>query len=222
MRLLFNDTESRLSQIVSLLGSPSARSRSGALLAQLEARLAAALDDERAVTRVALRELPAEALLRADATQPEVALAVAAVQRARLVLVATPIYKAAYSGLLKTFLDLLPPDALRGKTVVPLATGGSAAHLLALEYALKPVLAALGARDIRDAVYATDAQLPPDGSGYLPVAELQARLDRSLGDLLGPGIAHPLPARPTAHPALAAPSRRERAEAAHAELRCPA
>lgn len=211
-----------MSTILSLLGSPSARSRSGALLAQLEARLAAALDDGHAVTRLALRELPADALLRGDAGQRDVAAAVAALQQAQLVLVATPIYKAAYSGLLKTFLDLLPPDALRGKTVVPLATGGSAAHLLALEYALKPVLAALGARDIRDAIYATDAQLPPDGSGYQPVAELQARLDRSLGDLLGPGIAHPLPTRPAAHPAAAAPSRRIATPPALAEQRCPA
>lgn len=202
-----------MSTILSLLGSPSARSRSGALLAQLEARLAAALDDERAVTRLALRELPADALLHGDAGQRDIAAAVAALQQARLVLVATPIYKAAYSGLLKTFLDLLPLDALRGKTVVPLATGGSAAHLLALEYALKPVLAALGARDIRDAIYATDAQLPPDGNGYAPVPELQFRLDRSLGDLLGPGVAHPLPVRAPARPVAALP---------RVEARCPA
>ncbi|WP_295641541.1 NADPH-dependent FMN reductase [uncultured Methylibium sp.] len=202
-----------MSTILSLLGSPSARSRSGALLAQLEARLAAALDDERAVTRLALRELPADALLHGDAGQRDIAAAVVALQQARLVLVATPIYKAAYSGLLKTFLDLLPQDALRGKTVVPLATGGSAAHLLALDYALKPVLAALGARDIRDAIYATDAQLPPDGNGYAPVAELQFRLDRSLGDLLGPGVAHPLPARAPARTVVALP---------RAEARCPA
>ena len=57
-----------------------------------------------------------------------------------MVIVATPIYKAAYSGLLKVFLDLLPAEALRGKTVLPLASGGSVAHLLALDYALKPVL----------------------------------------------------------------------------------
>lgn len=202
-----------MSAIVSLLGSPSARSRSGALLAQLEARLALALDDEAAVRRVSLRELPAAALLGGDAAHAALAEAVAAVARARVLLVATPIYKAAYSGLLKVFLDLLPQDALRGKTVLPLATGGSAAHLLALDYALKPVLAALGARDIRDAIYATDAQLPPDASGYAPVHELQQRLDRALGDLLGPGPGQPLlrPARPW--PAAAAPIE---------AVRCPA
>lgn len=60
--------------------------------------------------------------------------------------VATPIYQAAYSGLLKTFLDLLPQHAFAGKPVLPLATGGSPAHVLALDYALRPVLTALGAQ----------------------------------------------------------------------------
>lgn len=175
-----------MSLVLGLLGSPSIRSRSAALLGQLEQRLAAALGGTQAVARLALRELPSEALLRGDASERAIAGAIAAVAEAPLLLVATPIYKAAYSGLLKSFLDLLPQDALRGKTVVPLATGGSAAHLLALDYALKPVLGALGARDIRDAVYATDAQLPADGQGHLPVTELALRLDRVAADLLQP------------------------------------
>lgn len=182
-----------MSQVLGLLGSPSKLSRSGSLLAQLEARLAAALDDD-AVSRLALRELPPAALLAGDAAEPAIAAAVAAVREARLLLVATPIYKAAYSGLLKSFLDLLPPDALRGKTMVPLATGGSIAHLLALDYALKPVLAALGARDIRDAVFAADAELPLEAAGHVPGAALHARLDRLSADLLGPGPATPLTA----------------------------
>lgn len=175
-----------MSTVLSLLGSPSIRSRSAALLGELERRLAAGAGGPRAVTRLALRELPAEPLLRGDASERGIAAAVGAVAEAQLLLVATPIYKAAYSGLLKAFLDLLPQDALRGKTVVPLATGGSAAHLLALDYALKPVLAALGARDIRDAVYASDAQLPPDAGGHVPVAELRERLDQVADDLLQP------------------------------------
>ncbi|GAA2254092.1 hypothetical protein GCM10010430_42290 [Kitasatospora cystarginea] len=52
----------------------------------------------------------------------------------------------AYSGLLKTLLDVLPQYALAGKTVLPLATGGSTAHVLAVDYALRPVLASMGGR----------------------------------------------------------------------------
>lgn len=176
-------------QLVALSGSPSARSRSAWLLQLAQTRLEAQL---RQATTIALRELPPQALLAGDALQPEVDAAVQALLRADVVLVATPIYKAAYSGLLKSFLDLLPADALRGRTVLPLATGGSPAHMLALDYALKPVLGALGARDILDGVFAADAQLPPhEAGGFVPEAGLVQRLDRALQPLF---VRRPAPA----------------------------
>jgi len=52
------------------------------------------------------------------------------VAAADVVVVAVPVYKAAYSGLRKVFLDLLPQTALKGKTVLPLGTGGSPHHML--------------------------------------------------------------------------------------------
>ncbi|WP_372430482.1 NAD(P)H-dependent oxidoreductase [Janibacter melonis] len=55
--------------------------------------------------------------------------------------------------MLKTFLDLLPQDALRGKVVLPVATGGSPAHVLSVDYALRPVLASLA-----------PSAITPDGS----------------------------------------------------------
>jgi SsuE family FMN reductase len=70
------------------------------------------------------------------------------IEAAAALIVSTPIYKAAYTGALKALLDILPPAALDGKVVLPIATGGSFAHLLAIEYALKPVLSALGATDL--------------------------------------------------------------------------
>jgi len=72
--------------------------------------------------------------------------AIGQVAQANVVILATPVYKAANSGLLKVFLDVLPQDALRGKTVLPLATGGSADHMLAVDYALRPVLQSLAPR----------------------------------------------------------------------------
>jgi FMN reductase len=173
--------------IVALSGSPSANSRSAALLRHALARLA----DGPARAEIVLRELPPAALVQAESGHPAIRDACEQVAAARLVIVATPIYKAAYSGLLKTFLDLLPQDALRSKTVLPLATGGSPAHLLALDYALKPVLAALGARHVLDAVFASEAQLAPVPGGYAVHDELAARVDRALAD--GP---YPLRAEP--------------------------
>ena len=165
--------------VVALAGSPSAPSRSTALL-----RLALSRFDEGvARTEIALRDLPPAALLRADVDDPAIRRAREQLAAARVVVIATPIYKASYSGLLKTFLDLLAQDALRGKTVLALGTGGSAAHLLALDYALKPVLAALGARHILDAVYATDAQFTPHAiHGHVAHDDVVRRIDRALAE----------------------------------------
>jgi hypothetical protein len=58
------------------------------------------------------------------------------------------VYKASFSGALKTLLDLFPERALEGKVVLPFATGGTIAHMLAVDYALKPVLSALKAQEI--------------------------------------------------------------------------
>jgi FMN reductase len=167
--------------VVSLSGSPSLRSRSAWLLDWALERLAA---HSLGSGVLSLRDLPPAALLGADTQHPAVRSALESVARADVVLVGTPIYKAAYSGLLKTFLDLLPQDGLRGKTVLPLATGGSPAHVLAIDYALKPVLYALGARQLLDGVFVTDAQMPSiDSVGYLPDAQVIERLDRALAPL---------------------------------------
>lgn len=169
-------------QLVALSGSPSARSRSAWLLQLAQTRLEAVV---RQASTLPLRELPAQALLAADVQHPAIQAALRSVAQAGVVLVATPIYKAAYSGLLKTFLDLLPAEALRDKIVLPLATGGSSAHLLALDYALKQVLCALGARSILDSVFAADAQLVAhEAGGFVPDAVLLQRLDRALAPLL--------------------------------------
>jgi FMN reductase len=180
--------------IVALAGSPSANSRSTALLRHVLDRFA----ESEPRHEIVLRDLPPAALVRADVDDPAIRRAREQVAAARLVVVATPIYKASYSGLLKSFLDLLPEDALRGKTVLALATGGSAAHLLALDYTLKPVLAALGARHILDAIYAVDAQFAPHAvHGHVAHDDVTRRIERALADA-------PLPLRSTSPLALVA------------------
>jgi FMN reductase len=144
-------------QILLLGGSPSAPSTTWRLLQLVGERLASL--GHRTVA-LQVRELPAQALLRADLSDPAIAEAAALVAAADAVVVGTPVYKASFSGVLKTFLDLLPQDGLAGKLVLPLATGGSQSHMLAIDYALRPVLASLGPRQILPAVYATSEQLP--------------------------------------------------------------
>lgn len=168
--------------VLLLAGSPSERSRSAALLDAVSARLRAA---GATVERLQIRDLSPQALLLADTGNRSVSAAVAQVARASALVVATPVYKAAYSGVLKVFLDLLPQSALKDKTVLPLATGGSPHHMLALDYALRPVLQSLAARHILPGIYATDAQatLTPEGA-YDLHPDIELRLDEAVTALL--------------------------------------
>ena len=141
-----------------------------------------------------MRDLPAAAVLLADWSDERLAHAIQQVKQAQYIVVATPIYKAAYSGILKAFLDLLPQDALRDKTVLPLATGGSPLHMLALDYALRPVLQSMAPRHVLQGVYATDTQLSKlTLGGYEVAPDILERLHEAVQALV--------PAAPAAAPA---------------------
>lgn len=168
--------------ILFLSGSPSATSRSAHLLAEVRRRLDARDEDS---AWVAIRDLPADALVLAQAQHPAIQAAIAEVERAHAVVIASPIYKAAYSGLLKLFLDLLPQKALEGKLVLPVSTAGSALHVLALDFTIRPVLAALGVREVIPPVSALDSQVEVQLDGSVRFDRLiQTRLDDTLNLLL--------------------------------------
>jgi FMN reductase len=146
--------------VLLLGGSPSAPSTTWRLQQLVGERLA--LLGYRTVA-LQVRELSPQALLRADLKDPAIRDAAALVADADAVVIATPVYKASFTGL-------LPQDGLAGKLVLPLATGGSQSHMLALDYALRPVLASLAPRHILPSIYATSEQLPWDPElGLRPV-----------------------------------------------------
>ncbi|MDQ0808649.1 FMN reductase [Streptomyces sp. B3I7] len=145
-----------MSHVLVISGSPSAASRTEAVGDHVARRLA---DDEWHAHHLKVRTLPAEPLVNADTTHPAIAEALAQVSRADGIVLATPTYKASFSGLLKTFLDLLPRYGFRHKVVLPLATGGSVAHVLVLDYALRPVVHALGARHVVQSLFLLDEHL---------------------------------------------------------------
>ncbi|MFF0222950.1 NADPH-dependent FMN reductase [Streptomyces sp. NPDC004629] len=160
-----------MATVLSVSGSPSASSRTGRLLRHLDQRLIAHGHE---VIPLDVRTLPAEALLGADLRHPAVAAATGLFARVDGVVVGTPVYKAAYSGVLKAFLDLLPQYALAGKTVLPLATGGTTAHVLAIDYALRPVLTSMGADHIVQGWFTLDKDITVHEDGSLTVAPAAA------------------------------------------------
>jgi FMN reductase len=75
------------------------------------------------------------------------------VQGAHVVVVASPTFKASYTGVLKLFLDQVPTDGLAGVAAVPVMMGAGPGHALAPELLLKPVLVELGATCPTRALY---------------------------------------------------------------------
>jgi FMN reductase len=90
----------------------------------------------------------------------ELAGPLGAVRGARLLIVASPTYKATYTGLLKAFFDLLPGPALAGVAAVPVMTAGGARHALAADVHLRPLLLELGAHTPTPALVVLEEELP--------------------------------------------------------------
>ncbi|MFJ3948365.1 CE1759 family FMN reductase [Streptomyces griseoaurantiacus] len=108
---------------------------------------------------------------------PSLAAALRAVTEADALIVVTPVFSASYSGLFKSFFDVMEKDALAGTPVLIGATGGSARHSLVLEHAMRPLFAYLRAVVVPTAVYAASEDWGADG--------LAERIERAAGELAG-------------------------------------
>lgn len=128
------------------------------------------------------------ALLGADRT-PALAAAVASVQGADALVVVTPTINASFSGLLKSFLDVVPPDALRSVPTTIAATGGTQRHTLVLDQAVRPMLGYQRAIVLPSCLYVT----ADEWDGPRPSATLAARIGAA-----GAELAAFTPVRPVA------------------------
>ncbi|WP_223291246.1 FMN reductase [Streptomyces avicenniae] len=97
------------------------------------------------------------------------------------VIAVTPVFAASYSGLFKSFFDLIEPDALAGKPVLMGATGGTARHSLVLDHAMRPLFSYLHATAVPTAVYAASEDW--GGTGDPRTETLPRRVDRAAREL---------------------------------------
>ncbi|QFY07407.1 NADPH-dependent oxidoreductase [Nonomuraea phyllanthi] len=98
--------------------------------------------------------------LLAPGTHADLQEALDLVAGAAVLVVASPTYKGTYTGLLKAFLDRLPPGALAGRAALPLLVMGDARHALAVEVHLRPLLVELGAAVPTPGLALLESQLP--------------------------------------------------------------
>ncbi|MCW2764856.1 MAG: hypothetical protein JWO11_815 [Nocardioides sp.] len=108
----------------------------------------------------------------------ELADAIDEVRRADGLIVVTPVFSASYSGLFKTFVDVLELGLLDGKPVLIAATAGTARHSLVLDYALRPLFSYLHAVVVPTAVFAASEDFGDTSGG-----QLAERIERAAGEL---------------------------------------
>ncbi|GIN93389.1 NADPH-dependent FMN reductase [Siminovitchia terrae] len=170
-----------MSHIVILSGSPSAFSRSDKVLKYL----GELLEKERfSVQYISVKDVPPEDLIYGKFDSPAIERISYDIQGAAGVIIGSPVYKAAYSGALKTLIDVLPQDAFKNKPVFPLMTGGSPAHLLAVEFSLKPLIASLKGHSLQG-LYVLDSQIDKhlEGSPFLE-DEILSRTKKRLHEFI--------------------------------------
>ena len=179
-------------RIVVLSAGLSTPSSTWLLADRLAAAVTAALADRGERAEVQVVELREHARDLADhlvAGFPNTALApvLESVAAADAVVAVTPIFSASYSGLFKTFVDVLDRDALTGTPVLLAATGGTARHSLALEHAMRPLFAYLRAATVPTAVFAA----PEDWGATEVGTTLDGRVGRAAGELADAVAARP-------------------------------
>jgi FMN reductase len=149
-------------------------------------RLAASVQAQRdsvAVETVDLREIAVDIARSMIAGFPVGAAdpAVKAVVEADAVIAATPVFNASYSGLFKSFFDIIDKDSFAGKPVLIAATGGSPRHSMVLDHAVRPMFSYLRAVVVPTGVYAASE----DWAGTSgDTATLADRVDRAAGEMV--------------------------------------
>jgi FMN reductase len=145
--------------IVTVVGNPRPASRTHGLARTLAGELARALGSEPPLD-VDLAELGPAVL---DPGDDRADAAVATVLSGDLLVIASPTYKATYSGLVKAFLDRFATGALAGTAAVPILLGGAPNHQLAIDFHFVPLLFELGARVPARGLFVLESDVPEFG-----------------------------------------------------------
>ena len=144
-------------RIAVVTGNPKPASRTQNVALAVASVLAAASEPEEPPAHLVV-DLAEHASSLFDWSDAELSRLTAEVAAADIAIFASPTYKAAYTGMLKAFLDRYGSNGLAGTVAVPVMTGGWPGHLLAVEVHLRPVLVELGATVPARGLYVTEPE----------------------------------------------------------------
>jgi FMN reductase len=183
----------RLAVVSAGLGNPSSTRLLADRLSSAATRALEALGESVEIDVIELRPLAhalADSMLTGFASG-DLATAVEQVRRADALIAVTPVFSASYSGLFKSFFDVLDPESLTGTPVLVAATAGTARHSLVLDHALRPLFSYLRAAIVPTGVFAATEDFGNTAAG--PLDERIERAARELATLVAGTARAPRP-----------------------------
>lgn len=146
--------------MTTIIGNPKARSKTRTIAEEAASQLHAILEKQTSEEiEHEMIDLADYAVALATWDQSIISTLLARIEASSCLVIASPTYKATYTGLLKLFLDVLPMNALAGKLAFPIMVGAGYQHQLAVELHLRPLLSELGALCPARGLYVLDSQL---------------------------------------------------------------
>lgn len=181
-----NGTSRRIAVISAGLSNPSSTRMLADRLAAATAAQLAERDIQVEVDVFELRDYAHDITnnLLTGFAPPALESVINAVVSADAIIAVTPIFSTSYSGLFKSFIDVLDPDALTGKPVLIGANAGTPRHSLAIDYAIRPLFTYLHAEPISTGVFAASSDWGASADDVAPLGERVDRGARELADAI--------------------------------------
>lgn len=166
-------SERRIAVVSAGLSNPSSTHMLADRLAAETAKALREQDIDVTVDVIELRDLAHDITdnLLTGFAPPALETAINTVVSADALIAVTPIFSTSYSGLFKSFIDVLDPDALTGKPVLIGANAGTPRHSLAIDYAIRPLFAYLHAEAVSTGVFAASSDWGGAGDEVAPLAK---------------------------------------------------
>lgn len=146
-------------KITALAGNPKAKSKTYTIAEEVAGQVARFLEKDETAFDGTVIDLADYTAALVQWGHPDMQQLLETIASSDVIIVASPTYKATYTGLLKLFIDSLPPNALDGKFAVPVMVGGAPNHSLAVDAYLRPLLIEVGATCPTKGLYVLDSQM---------------------------------------------------------------
>lgn len=167
--------------VVKINGSPTRPSKTEILVNAIGAAVASKIHvEEHALTLSEVGHAYMCGLTRPDISAKGEQL-LQLVERADVLIVGTPVYRASYTGLLKHFFDLVDRDAMRGRRAIICATGGTPMHGLVLEHQLRPLMSFFAMQTAQTAIYGLSEDFQ---DGQVAGTALRSRIDQAADEMV--------------------------------------